>query len=106
VSRDFTYVANAVHANLLAMRSEKPINGEVINEACGVKITIEQLARTIAKMLDREDLEPIFGPDRAGDVKESLAGLDKAKVVLGYEPIVDFDEGLKVTLDWYKQQLV
>ncbi|MAX26087.1 MAG: LPS biosynthesis protein WbpP [Phycisphaeraceae bacterium] len=105
VSRDFTFVANAVHANLLAMRSDKPINGEVINVACGVKITIEQLARTIARMLGREDLEPVFGPPRAGDVKESLAGLERAREVLGYEPIVDFDEGLQVTLDWYKQQL-
>lgn len=104
-SRDFTYVANAVHANLLAMRSKKPINGEVINVACGIKITIEQLARTIAELLGREDLEPIMGPARAGDVKESLAGLDKAKAVLGYEPIVDFDSGLAQTLDWYKQQL-
>ncbi|MBL4700751.1 MAG: NAD-dependent epimerase/dehydratase family protein [Phycisphaeraceae bacterium] len=104
-SRDFTFVANAVHANLLAMRSEKPINGEVINVACGVKITIAQLARTIAKLLGRDDLQPIIGPSRAGDVKESLAGLELAKQVLGYEPIVDFDSGLAQTLAWYQQNL-
>ena len=105
VSRDFTFVANAVHANLLAMKSAKPIGGEVINVACGIKITIEQLATTIAKMLGRDDLKPIIGPDRAGDVKESLAGLDKAKAILGYEPIVDFDSGLAQTLAWYQQTL-
>lgn len=104
-SRDFTYVANAVHANLLAMRSKKPIGGDVINVACGIKITIEQLARTIAKLLGRPDLEPIIGQARAGDVKESLAGLDKAKAILGYEPIVDFDAGLAQTLAWYEQTL-
>lgn len=105
VSRDFTFVANAVHANLLAMKSAKPIGGEVINVACGIKITIEQLALTIAKLLGREDLKPVFGPMRAGDVLESLAGLDKAKAVLGYEPIVDFDAGLAQTLAWYQQTL-
>ncbi|HAI10183.1 MAG TPA: LPS biosynthesis protein WbpP [Phycisphaerales bacterium] len=104
-SRDFTYVANAVHANLLAMKSDKPIGGEVINIACGIKITIEQLARTIAQLLNRPDLEPIIGPARAGDVKESLAGLDKARELLGYEPIVDFDAGLAQTLSWYQQEL-
>jgi nucleoside-diphosphate-sugar epimerase len=105
VSRDFTFVANAVHANLLAMRCEKPINGEVINVACGIKITIEQLALTIAKLLGRDDLKPIIGPDRAGDVKESLAGLEFARKMLGYEPIVDFDSGLAQTLAWYQQTL-
>lgn len=104
-SRDFTFVSNAVHANLLAMKRKKPINGEVINVACGVKITIEQLALTIAKLLGRDDLKPIMAPARAGDVKESLAGLEVAKKILGYEPIVDFDSGLAQTLAWYQQSL-
>ncbi len=104
-SRDFTYVANAVHANLLAARNETPLNGEVINVACGIRVTILELAQTIASLLGREDLEPAVGPARAGDVKDSLADLNLAKELLGYEPIVGFEQGLKATLDWYQTVL-
>ena len=104
-SRDFTFVHNAVHANLLAARSEKPIKGEVINIACGRSINLNQLAPLMCQQLGRPDLKPIYAAPRAGDVKHSLADLTRAKAMLNYEPIVDFETGLKPTVDWYRTVL-
>lgn len=101
-SRDFTYVDNAVHANLLAARSSKPIQGQVCNVAVGKRITVNQLATTMAELAGRPEMKPQYLPDRAGDVKHSLADLARARSVLGYVPVVDFVEGLKVTVDWYR----
>jgi UDP-glucose 4-epimerase len=104
-SRDFTFVDNAVHANLLAARSAKPIGGEVINIACGRSINLNQLASMMAGLLGRPDLKAIYAPERAGDVKHSLADLTRAETMLGYEPIVDFESGLKPTVAWYRSAL-
>ncbi|MGA2440467.1 MAG: NAD-dependent epimerase/dehydratase family protein [Tepidisphaeraceae bacterium] len=101
-SRDFTYVDNVVHANLLAARHQRPLGGAAINIACGSRITIAELARRMARWLGRDDLKPIRTPERAGDVKHSLADLRRAKEVLGYEPIVGFDAGLDATMKWYR----
>jgi nucleoside-diphosphate-sugar epimerase len=102
-SRDFTFVDNAVHANLLAARSEKPIQGTVINIACGIRITVNELAKMMAEFLGKPELTPVYGGDRAGDVKHSLADLSLAKSVLGYQPVVDFRAGLGVTMGWYRE---
>ena len=104
-SRDFTFVHNAVHANLLAARSTTPIKGQVINVACGVRIDLNTLAPMMCEIFDRPDLKPTYAPERAGDVKHSQADLTKAKQLLGYQPIVDFRSGLESTLGWYKQSL-
>jgi UDP-glucose 4-epimerase len=104
-SRDFTFVHNAVHANLLAARCNSPINGQVINIACGRSINLNQLAPMMAQMMGRSDLKPVYAEPRAGDVKHSLADLSRAKAVLGYEPIVDFETGLKPTVEWYREVL-
>jgi UDP-glucose 4-epimerase len=104
-SRDFTFVHNAVHANLLAARSEKPIGGEVINVACGRRVNLNELAPLMAQLLGRPDLKPIYAPERAGDVKHSLADLNRARQILSYEPIVDFETGLKPTVEWYRTVL-
>jgi nucleoside-diphosphate-sugar epimerase len=104
-SRDFTFVQNAVHANLLAARSDKPLSGDVINVACGVRITVNQLAPMMCELFGRADLKPLHAPERAGDVKHSQADLTKARATLGYEPIVDFRGGLESTVEWYKQTL-
>jgi nucleoside-diphosphate-sugar epimerase len=101
-SRDFTFVDNVVHANLLAAKSPKPIAGALINIACGGSITVNELAKQMAQWLKRPDLTPIHAPERAGDVKHSLADLSVAKSILGYSPIVDFAPGLDVTMQWYK----
>ena len=97
-SRDFTHVHNAVHANLLAARHPGRLDGEVCNIACGQRITVNQLAETMARALGRPDLDPEHRPERAGDVKHSLADLTLARDTLGYRPIVDFETGLRATL--------
>ncbi|CAN5575513.1 SDR family oxidoreductase [soil metagenome] len=104
-SRDFTYVHNAVHANLLAARSDKPIKGQVVNVACGIRIDLNTLGPAMCELLDRADLKPTYGPERAGDVKHSQADLSKAQRLLGYKPIVEFRDGLRETLLWYRQTM-
>jgi len=104
-SRDFTFVDNAVHANLLAARSERPINGEVINVACGIRVTVNELAVKMAALLGRPELSPRHVEERAGDVRHSLADLRLAREALGYTPVVDFDAGLAATVQWYRQAM-
>ena len=104
-SRDFTFVDNAVHANLLAARRERPIGGEVMNVACGERVTVNQLAATMAGLFDRPELTPVHQDERAGDVKHSLAELTKIRETIGYEPLVGFEKGLEPTCRWYAQVL-
>lgn len=99
---DFTYVDNAVHANLLAARRPDRLDGAVINVACGVRISVNELAGRMAQWLKREDLKPIYAAERAGDVKHSQADVSLARRMLGYEPIVDFATGLDATMEWYR----
>lgn len=101
-SRDFTYVDNAVHANLLAAGHDGPIEGRVINVACGQRVDVNELAALMAKLMGKPQLTATHEPERAGDVKHSLADLGVATSVLGYEPIVDFQTGLGATVDWYQ----
>lgn len=101
-SRDFTFVHNAVHANLLAARCEKKIGGAVLNVAVGERITVNELAVEMLNVYGKPELKPTYVPERAGDVKHSLADLTATKNTLGYQPVVSFKDGLKSTLDWYK----
>lgn len=96
-TRDFTFVENAVHANLLAMRAPDPLGGEVFNVGTGERISLLDLSNAINEILGVR-LEPIFEPERAGDVRDSLAGLAKIEAGLGYRPLVSFREGLRRTL--------
>ncbi|WP_428938358.1 SDR family oxidoreductase [Fontivita pretiosa] len=100
-SRDFTFVHNAVHANLLAARKQQPLCGEVLNVACGQRVTLNQLAPMMCHLLGRDDLRPVYAPERPGDVRHSQADLSRIRQVLGYEPIVDLHTGLDATLKWY-----
>jgi len=95
-SRDFTYVENNVIANLLACTSEKAV-GEVFNIACGESFTLIELVEKINEILGKS-IEPKFEAERAGDVKHSLAGIDKAERMLGYGVKVGFEEGLERTV--------
>jgi nucleoside-diphosphate-sugar epimerase len=104
-SRDFTFVANAVHANLLAARRDEPIRGRVVNVGTGGRRTVNELAAQVAETLGRPDLRPIHKPERAGDLKHSFADLTRARSVLEYEPVVDFETGLSATLAWYRSVL-
>lgn len=101
-SRDFTFVANVVHANLLAAASERPLGGEVINVGCGTRISVNELASAMASALRRPDLKPVYEPPRAGDILHSYADMVRAEELLKYTPIVEFRAGLEQTLEWYR----
>ena len=99
-SRDFAYVENVVSANLLACTA-KDASGETINIACGERVTLNELARSIGRLVGTS-LEPIYETTRTGDVKHSLADISKAAHLLGYEPKVRLEEGLRRTLEWLR----
>jgi nucleoside-diphosphate-sugar epimerase len=102
-TRDFTYVENAVRANLLAAEADvEP--GTVINVGGGERISILEVYRALAAELG-SDLEPLHAPRRAGDVLHSLASLDRARRLLGYEPHVGWRDGLKRTAAWYRERM-
>lgn len=102
-SRDFTYVANAVEANYLALTTKSPgaIN-QVYNIAYGEQTSLTQLFEYI-KEIAGSDLAPKYGPERKGDIKHSLADITKAKSVLGYNPSVTIRQGLKSAFEWYRR---
>ncbi len=104
-SRDFTFVANAVHANLLAARAPGPLEGNIFNVACGQRVNLNQLYTGMARLYNRTDLKPNYTAERSGDVKHSLADISAAKRTLNYEPLVTFDQGLAQTVAWYQQNL-
>ncbi len=104
-SRDFTYVANTIHANLLAARREPPFQGEVINIAMGRRTTVNELHRRMAACFGLGQLMPHYAPPRHGDVAHSLADISRARQGLGYEPLLGFEDGLRETCDWYKKNL-
>lgn len=102
-TRDFNYVDNVVAANLAAMSSDvEP--GTLMNVGCGTTITLNELFRAIAAHLG-SDLKPIYADARGGDVRHSSASLERARALLGYEPVVDWQTGLARTLDWYRERL-
>ena len=105
-SRDFTFVANAVHANILALfTNHAGAVNQVYNIACGAQTSLLQLFDHL-KAEAGSDLVPIYGPERTGDVKHSLADISKARDLLGYSPQVGEKEGLKITFNWYKQNRI
>ena len=104
-SRDFTYIDNVVAANLLAARAPaEAVAGEVFNVATGTRIGLNETFELLKKITGyRGNVK--YGPERAGDVKHSLADLSRSERRLGYKPKVFFEEGLRRTVDWYRGQL-
>lgn len=106
-SRDFCYIANVVQANLLAATSPAPDSmGQVYNVAVGDRTTLNQLSAKIREHVQRmrpglDIPEPVYQPERAGDVRHSLADISLAQRLLGYVPTHDIDEGLTLATDWY-----
>ncbi len=96
-SRDFTYVANVIAANLAALRADGLLGGAALNVGTGRQISLLDLVAAINAQLGT-DLSPDFRPARPGDVLHSRASLDRARETLGYRPVVDFEEGLRRTL--------
>ncbi len=104
-SRDFTFVENAVQANIKALFSEKNVKGQIVNIACGGRITINELFHSI-KDASGNDVEPIYREERPGDVRDSLADISLAQELIGYNPEFGIEEGLKITTDWFKKEFV
>jgi len=103
-TRDFTYVDNAVSANLRACRAAaEDVAGELFNVGCGDRISVNELWRHIRDAV-AADVEPRYGPARPGDVRDSLASLDKSRERLGYQPRVSLEEGLRKTVDWFRSR--
>lgn len=102
--RDFTYVANAVSANIKAMEAPADkVAGRVFNVACGDRHTLNKTFRVLADLLEFK-YAPIYGPPRTGDIQDSLADISAAREAFGYDPAVGFEEGLRQTVAWYKEQ--
>jgi len=99
-TRDFTYIDNVVQGNLLAMKTTKT-RGETINLACGGQISVNRAIREINRLLGK-NVRPEYVPRRPGDVMHSCADIRLAKSLLGFEPIVDFEEGLSRAIDYYR----
>jgi UDP-N-acetylglucosamine/UDP-N-acetyl-alpha-D-glucosaminouronate 4-epimerase len=99
-TRDFTYVANVVDGVLRACEAPGAA-GKVINVATGSRVSLNQLFEAMRKLIGA-DVTPTYGPPRAGDVQDSQADIRRAREILGYEPLVPFEEGLKRTVDWYR----
>jgi UDP-glucose 4-epimerase len=98
-SRDFTYIDNVVHGNLLALKAPDAA-GETMNLATGGRITLLDLVDKINRLL-QTSLSPVFEAARAGDIKHSRAGVEKARDLLDFAPVVDFDTGLARTVAWF-----
>jgi nucleoside-diphosphate-sugar epimerase len=102
-TRDFTFVANVVDGVLKACHAPTA-SGEVINVATGGRISLNHLFNTVRDLVGAT-VEPIYAEPRAGDVKDSQADIRKAKALLGYAPIVSFEDGLKQTVEWYRSSM-
>jgi UDP-glucose 4-epimerase len=101
-SRDFTFIDNAVEANLLACKAPAAqAAGQVFNVATGRRITLNETFQLLQGLTSYTG-QPKYGPERGGDIKHSLADISKAGAALGYKPKVDFEEGLRRTVEWYR----
>lgn len=102
-SRDFTYVKDAVNANMLAINASKSACGKAFNIAGGKQVTINELVETLNKIM-KKDIEPIYDKPRGGDIKHSYADISLAKEYLDYRPQYSFEDGLKETIKWLRSQ--
>lgn len=100
-SRDFTYIENVIEANLKACLAPHEVAGQSFNIAYGGRECLIDIYYTLCKALDKK-IEPLFGPDRKGDIKHSNADISKARRLLGYEPDYNFERGLFEAIKWYK----
>jgi UDP-glucose 4-epimerase len=101
-SRDFTYIDNVVHANLLAAEAPaQEVSGSVVNIAVGKRFTLNETFALLCELTGYKG-KPVYAPQRAGDIRDSLADIRLAGELIGYEPIVDFREGLRRTVEWYR----
>ena len=100
-SRDFTYIANVIQANLLAMNARKT-SGEVVNIACGKRVSLNQLLRILQDIIGSH-ISPLYEEPRKGEPRHSLADINRGKTILNYDPKVGIEEGLRKTVDFFKK---
>lgn len=103
-SRDFTYIENVIEANLKACLAPSEVAGQAFNIAYGGRDYLIDIYHELCKALGK-DIEPIFGPDRPGDIKHSNADISKARELLGYEPEWSFQRGIEAAIEWYRGNL-
>ena len=103
-SRDFTYIDNVIEANLRACQASGDAAGQAFNIGAGGRLFLIDIYNHLCKALDK-DVEPNYGPPRKGDVRDSNADISKARELLGYDPEYDFEKGITLAIDWYKQNL-
>ena len=103
-SRDFTYIENVIEANLKACLAPEEANGQAFNVAYGGREYLIDIYYGLTKALN-VNVEPIFGPDRKGDIKHSNADISKAKRILGYDPEWSFQRGINAAIEWYRENL-
>ena len=103
-SRDFTYIENVIEANLKACLAPAEADGEAYNIAYGGREYLIDIYNGLTRALG-VDIQPIFGPDRAGDIKHSNADISKARRLLGYDPQWDFQRGIAAAIEWYRESL-
>src|SRR2546430_6624082 len=103
---DFVYVANVVHANMLASRAPAAqVAGQVFNVGCGRAISVNELWQSIRELVGT-DVEPEYVEGRAGEVRDSLAAIEKARELFGYSEVVSFEDGLRQTIAYYGHTVV
>ncbi len=103
-SRDFTYIDNVIEANLRACHASGDAAGQAFNIGAGGRLYLIDIYNHLCKALDKE-VEPNYGPARKGDVRDSNADISKARELLGYDPEYDFERGIELAIDWYKEYL-
>ena len=103
-SRDFTYIENVIEANLKACLAPHEAAGEAYNIAYGGREYLIDIYHVLTHALGK-NIEPIYGPDRKGDIKHSNADISKAKELLGYDPEWNFEKGIKTAIEWYRENL-
>ena len=103
-SRDFTYIENVIEANLKGMQAPREAAGEAFNIAYGRQVNLNELYQKLSELLGKK-IEPVYGPERAGDIKHSNADIDKARKFLKYAPEYSFERGIELTIAWYESNL-
>ncbi len=104
-TRDFTYIDNVVKANYLAISKQDIPDNNVMNIACGGTISVNSIYKQISKLLKKEDMNPLYLPERKGEIKDSFANISLSKNIIGYQPIVDIYSGLDKTVKWYEKHV-
>ena len=103
-SRGFTYIENVLQANYLAATAPET-HGEAVNISTNASVTVNTVVNTIRELLGKQQIEPNYLPPREGDIKHSLADISRARKLIGYEPKIDFDAGIRLAIDWYRENL-